>query len=96
MLPPGAENKVMHMSLRIGETVFMASDGLCGAAPNFQGFALTLTVDDDAEARRAFEALGAGGKVQMPLGPTFFASSFGMLEDRFGVSWMVIVRGDAG
>ncbi len=92
MLPPGAENKVMHMSLRIGETVFMASDGCAGGQPSFQGFALTLSVDGDAEARRVFDALGAGGQVRMPLGPTFFASSFGMLADRYGVPWMVIVR----
>jgi PhnB protein len=90
MIPPGAENKVMHTSLRIGDTTVMASDGRCQGQPNFQGFALSLTAANDAEADRWFAALGDGGQVQMPLAKTFFASRFGMLADRFGVSWMII------
>lgn len=89
MVPPGSEHKVMHMSLRIGETTVMASDGLCGGRPSFQGFALSLTVLDEAE--RLFAALADGGQVQMPLTTTFFAPRFGMVADRFGVSWMVTV-----
>jgi PhnB protein len=91
MIPPGAENKVMHSSLRVGDTTFMASDGRCLGKPTFQGFSLSLTVANDAEAERKFAALSEGGQVQMPLGKTFFASSFGMLADRFGVGWMVVV-----
>ncbi len=90
MIPPGAENKVMHTSLRIGDTTVMASDGRCQGQPSFQGFALSLTAANDAEADRWFAALGDGGQVQMPLAKTFFASRFGMLADRFGVSWMII------
>jgi len=89
--PPGSENKVMHANLRIGETQVMASDGRCQGRPTFQGFSLSLTVPDDAEAERRFAALSDGGKVQMPLAKTFFSSRFGMVADRFGVSWMVIV-----
>jgi PhnB protein len=88
---PGTENKIMHANLRIGGTTVLASDGRCVGQPNFQGFALSLTPADDAEAKRLFSALSEGGQVQMPLGKTFFASSFGMLADRFGVSWMVYV-----
>ena len=91
MIPPGAEDKVMHASLRIGETTVLASDGRCLGRPNFQGFSLSLTVPDDAEATRRFAALADGGKVQMPLAKTFFSSRFGMVADRFGVSWMVYV-----
>ncbi len=91
MVPPGSENKVMHSSLRIGDTTVMASDGRCLGQPNFQGFSLSLTVPDDAEAKRLFAALSDGGQVQMPLAKTFFSSCFGMLADRFGVSWMIIV-----
>jgi PhnB protein len=91
MLPPGAGDKVMHASLRIGETVVLASDGLCQGRASFQGFALSLTVASDAEADRRFAALADGGQVQMPLGKTFFSSRFGMLADRFGVSWMIYV-----
>ena len=89
--PPGSENKVMHASLRVGETTIMASDGRCMGQPSFQGFALSLTPANDAEAARLFNALSEGGQVQMPLSKTFFASSFGMVADRFGVSWMVYV-----
>jgi PhnB protein len=89
--PPGSENKVMHASLRVGETTIMASDGRCMGQPSFQGFALSLTPANDAEAERLFSALSEGGQVQMPLSKTFFSSSFGMVADRFGVSWMVYV-----
>ena len=73
-LPPGSENKVMHMSLKIGDTTVLASDGHCSGKPNFQGFSLSLTVRDDAEAERTFAALADGGQVRMPLGKTFFSS----------------------
>jgi PhnB protein len=89
-IPPGNENKVMHAALQIGGTTVMASDGSCGGAPTFQGFSLSLDADSDAEAKRLFDALSDGGQVQMPLGKTFFASSFGMVADKFGVPWMVI------
>ncbi|HEY0336334.1 MAG TPA: VOC family protein [Burkholderiales bacterium] len=91
MHPPGSENKVMHASLRIGETTLMASDGHCKGKPSFQGFSLSITAADDSEAERLFTALGNGGQVQMPLTKTFFSSRFGMVADRFGVGWMVIV-----
>ncbi len=91
MIPPGSENKIMHMNLRIGETTVLASDGRCLGRPNFQGFSLTLTAANDAEAERLFAALADGGQIQMPLGKTFFSSRFGMVSDRFGVPWMVIV-----
>lgn len=90
-LPPGSDDKVMHMSLRVGDTTLMASDGLCSGKPSFQGVSLSLTVGDAAKAERMFAALGQGGQVQMPMTQTFFASRFGMLADRFGVSWMITV-----
>jgi PhnB protein len=91
MLPPGAENKVMHASFRVGDTSVMASDGRCQGKPSFQGFALSVTAANDADAERIFAALGEGGQVQMPMTKTFFSSRFGMVADRFGVSWMIIV-----
>jgi PhnB protein len=89
--PPGSENKVMHANFRVGETAVMASDGMCRGRPSFQGFSLTLTANDEAEAKRLFGALAEGGEVRMPLARTFFSPSFGMLADRFGVGWMVLV-----
>jgi PhnB protein len=91
MMPPNAGDKVMHVSFRIGETTVLASDGRCEGRPSFQGFALSLMVPDEAEAERRFAALADGGQVQMPLTKTFFASRFGMVADRFGVSWMIYV-----
>ncbi|MGX2040635.1 VOC family protein [Methylocaldum sp. MU1018] len=90
-LPPGAEDKVMHSSFRIGETTVMASDGLCRGQPSFQGFALSLSAPNEAEADRLFASLAEGGQVQMPLAKTFFSPRFGMVTDRFGVLWMIVV-----
>ena len=81
----------MHASVRIGDTTLLASDGRCEGRPSFEGFALSLTVSDEAEAERLFGLLADGGQVQMPLGKTFFSPRFGMVADRFGVSWMVYV-----
>lgn len=91
MLKPGMENKVMHASVRIGDSTLMASDDCTQTTVNYQGFQLSLSVTDEAEAKRCFAALADGGQVRMPLAKTFFSPSFGMLTDRFGVSWMVIV-----
>jgi len=91
MLPPGAGDKVMHSSFRIGESTVMASDGRCSGKPDFKGVSLTVSVAGANEAERLFAALGEGGQVQMPLTKTFFAARFGMVADRFGVSWMIIV-----
>ena len=90
-LPDCFENKVMHATLRIGETMVMASDGSCEGPQSFEGFSLSITVPDEAEADRVFGALSEGGLVTMPLEKTFWAPKFGMLQDKFGVGWMVSV-----
>ena len=95
MLPPGSEDKVMHASFRVGDTEVMLSDGRCSGAPKFDGFALSITAADEADARRKFDAMSAGGEVTMPLGRTFWSPCFGMLTDRFGVGWMITVEGEA-
>jgi PhnB protein len=91
MITPGTEEKVMHSTFRVGDTTVMASDGRCLGKGSFQGFSLSLSVKNDAEAERYFNALAAGGQVTMPLAKTFFSSRFGMVTDRFGVPWMVVV-----
>jgi PhnB protein len=88
---PGMAEKVMHAKLRVGDATLYASDGNCGGKANFAGFSLTLMVNSLDEAQRVFAALGDGGKVQMPMAKTFFSPGFGMVADRFGVSWQVIV-----
>ena len=92
MAQPGMENNVMHASFRIGETMLMASDGRCDGKPRFEGFSLSIDVPDEKKAESVFNALANGGKVAMPLAKTFWAPKFGMLEDRFGVGWMVSVQ----
>ncbi len=91
VLQPGFENKVMHSSFRIGETIVMASDG-CDDKSSFRGFSLALSVLTEAEADQVFSSLSDGGQVTMPLGKTFWSPRYGMLIDRFGIGWMVMVR----
>ena len=91
MVPPGFENKIMHTSFRIGETLVMASDGCSTEKEGFKGFSLSLAVSSESEADRFFNALADGGQVQMPLAKTFWSPRFGMVQDRFGVAWMVNV-----
>ncbi|WP_020185052.1 VOC family protein [Methylopila sp. 73B] len=88
-IPAGAEANVMHACLKIGDSMVMMSDGYCAKAARFEGVALSLTVPTPADAERRFAALSEGGEVRMPLGPTFFSPSFGMVADRFGVAWMI-------
>ena len=90
-LPECFEDKVMHASLQIGETILMASDGRCEGETSFEGFSLSIAVPDETEAERVFAALSEGGLVTMPLEKTFWAPKFGMLQDKFGVGWMVSV-----
>jgi PhnB protein len=95
-LPDCFEHKVMHATVRIGKTTLMASDGRCEGDPNFSGFSLSITVPDVAEAERVFAALAEGGLVVQALEKTFWSPKFGMLQDRFGVGWMVSVEHKPG
>ena len=92
MCAPGNENKVMHASISINNARIMASDGRSSGKPDFKGFSLSLDAKTEADAARMFNALSAGGEVIMPLGKTFYSPCFGMLADKFGVHWMVIVE----
>lgn len=92
MVPADWGQKIMHSSFRIGDTELMASDGCQSEAEAFKGISLALVAGSEEEARRLFGALGEGGTVTMPLGPTFFSPAFGTLTDRFGVSWMVVTN----
>jgi len=91
MCGPNAGDKVMHASFRVGDTSVMASDGRCEGKPKFEGFALSLTVPTEGEADKLFGGLANGGQVVMPLAKTFFSARFGMVTDRFGVTWMILV-----
>ena len=90
--PPGSADKVMHCAFRVGDTQVLASDGKCAGKASFQGVSLALSVRDAPEAKRLFAALGEGGQVQMPFAQTFFSPGFGIVADRFGVSWMVLAE----
>lgn len=88
--PPGFGDKIMNASLRIGDSVLMASDGGCGGSPEFKGVSLSITLPDPSEANRIFAALAQGGAVLVPMTETFFAQRFGMVADRFGLTWLVL------
>ena len=91
-MPECFQDKVMHATLRIGDTIMMASDGRCEGPSEFEGFSLSITVANEQEAERVFTELTAdGGLATMPLAKTFWSPKFGMLQDRFGVGWMVSV-----
>jgi PhnB protein len=92
MVPPGNEEKVMHARFRLGDAAVLASDGSCEGKPSFKGFSLSLNAASQDDAEKMFAALSDGGVVQMPLTKTFFSPAFGMVADRFGVSWMVYVE----
>ncbi len=95
MTPPGHENKIMHCALRIGESTLLASDGECGGTTKFGGISMTLNLKTEAEADRYFQALAEGGTVTMALEKTFFSPRFGVLNDKFGITWMIHVVGEA-
>lgn len=90
MLPPGWSAKVMHMALKIGDTIVLGSDG-DGEETGFKGFSLSYSAKTQEEAERVFAALAEGGETKMRLTRTFFSPAFGMLTDRFGVPWMVVL-----
>lgn len=92
MVPPGADDKVMHAAFRIGDTTLMASDGVCSGTPGFQGFSLSITTPSVAKAEQLFAALAQDGQVQMPLAKTFYSPAFGMVADRYGLSWMIMAE----
>jgi uncharacterized glyoxalase superfamily protein PhnB len=93
MLASGFENKVMHCSFQVGGMTLMASDG-CDDKSRFDGFRLALSVPTEACADHAFSALAEGGKIDMPLAKTFWSPRYGMVTDKFGVAWMVMVLGE--
>lgn len=90
-LPPGGPQKLLHASLLLQGQRLMLSDGLPHESGSFRGVALTLQYGTERDARRAFDALAGGGRIAMPMGPTFFSPCYGQLFDRFGVQWMVMV-----
>ncbi len=92
MLQPGFETKIMHSEFHIGNMKLMASDG-CDDKSRFDGFRLALSVPTEAAADHAFNALADGGKIDMPLMRTFWSPRYGMVTDKFGVGWMVMVPG---
>src|SRR6478609_163606 len=87
---PGRENTIMHARMTLpGGSVLMASDSPPEYVQKVQGFAVSLTATDVADAERKFNALADGGTVSMPFSKTFWSKGFGMCTDKFGIPWMV-------
>jgi PhnB protein len=91
MCTPENADKVMHVQFQVGDTTVMASDGRATGKPNFHGIMLSISAANETEVDRLFAGLAEGGHVQMPLSKTFFSPRFGMVADKFGVGWMVVV-----
>jgi PhnB protein len=87
----GSPEKIMHAFFTVGGTGIMASDGYAKGNPEFKGFSLSISAKNIEEAERIFAALSDGGKVTQPLIEAFFSPRFGMVNDRFGLGWMVVV-----
>ena len=83
-------DKIMHAEVSAGESTLMASDSPPGRFEPMRGMSVSLFLDTVAESERVFAAFAEGGSVSMPVAPTFWAASFGMVTDRFGTPWMVI------
>ena len=88
-IPADYKKKIMHARLTIDGEVLMASDAAPGHFQKPQGYAVSLQVEDPADAERRFKALADGGSINMPFGKTFFSKGFGMCVDKFGIPWMV-------
>lgn len=86
----GMDDKIMHANFRIGDNHLMASDGCCDKdKTEFSGFSLSIAADTQEEGQKYMETLAEGGTVVMPYAATFWAKGFGMVQDKFGVLWMV-------
>ena len=90
MLPAGFETKIMHATFTLGDTTLMASDG-CDDKSKFDGFRLALSVTNETDCDRVFNSLADGGNIDMPLTKTFWSPRYGIVTDKFGVGWMVMV-----
>jgi PhnB protein len=88
-VPPEWRKKIMHARMTFGDQVLMASDAPPGHQQKPQGFSVSLSVDDPAEAERIFQGLAEGATITMPIQETFWAKRFAMLTDRFGIPWMI-------
>jgi PhnB protein len=91
-IPPGAGEKLMHISLPVGSSVLMATDAVEGMGQTVvvgNNITLSVNADSEAEANRLFAGLSAGGQVQMPMQKQFWGAYFGMFADKFGIRWMI-------
>ena len=91
MAGKGPDDKIMHCSIKIGDSVIMACDNVFEAHnPTTVGNNITLSIgtNDTAQAENAFAQMSDGAKIVMPMQETFWAERFGMLTDKFGINWM--------
>lgn len=90
-VPASMDERIMHAEISIGGASVLMSDGMKSGPCDFNCMSLTMTVATDAEADKIYNALAKEGTIRMPIGPSFFAKRFGGVEDKFGVTWMIIV-----
>lgn len=90
-IPKEFAHRILHARLALKDGGYLYAGDAPTEAPyqGIHGVSIALQYDTASEAQKVFEKLSAGGKVMMPMAPTFWAKSFGMLIDRFGTPWMV-------
>jgi PhnB protein len=89
MSEPGLEDKIMHATIKIGDSTIMMCDDPRSETPAASNISLAIGLNDVAKAKQTFNNLSDGGNVTMPLDKTFWAEAFGMLTDKFGINWMI-------
>lgn len=94
--PVGDENLILRTGIELGNLTLMGADAHPGRGKPFGGFTVTIDSGDEDEVKRVFAALSEGGKVMMPLGPTFWSPLFGGCVDKFGIEWMIGVQSAEG
>ncbi|MEL6138286.1 MAG: VOC family protein [Cyanobacteria bacterium J06628_6] len=87
--PASWHNKIMHMSMQIGDQVIMGSDAAPAYFEEPKGTTISIQIDDTQKAEQIFKALAENGAVKMDMQETFWATRFGMVTDQFGTPWMI-------
>lgn len=88
-VPADKAGWIMHAAVRIGDGELLGSDDIMGRTPPMAGTSVYIELPTAAAGLTAFDRLADGGEITMPYQKTFWSAGFGMLRDRFGISWMI-------
>ncbi|MGG8494863.1 VOC family protein [Tenacibaculum sp. TC6] len=97
-IPDFAKELIMHCTLEVSDDMAILASDYLNADEKFNAgnnFAISLNADDEDEALSVFNGLAEGGTILMPFEDAFWGGKFGMLKDKFGVSWMMSLEDDS-